>query len=187
MECKQWVYVAKQDEIETPSMELMEEMNVQLSQLKEKNALLQEEVEQDPASWSALPAGHVLIICSFITQAPVLSLELSTLNNSLTDDQIQEKLLALNAENERMEERLATLRSGDAPPQLSDKEIKAADLKLEKMRKEWRTRKRLFSDMWGTVTENVPGSIEEFRESVGIETDESAGVNINDDPLKGLT
>ncbi|KAJ3152028.1 PSMC3 interacting protein [Geranomyces variabilis] len=160
---KQWVYVAKQDEMEAPSKELMDEMNLKLSQLKDQNAVLQEEV------------------CIKALQA-----ELSTLNNSLTDDQIQARLLALNAENEKMEERLVTLRSGDAPAQLSDKEIKAADTKLEKMRKEWRSRKRLFSDMWGAVTESVPGSIEEFREAVGIETDESVGVNIADDPLKGL-
>ncbi|KAI8586558.1 Tat binding protein 1-interacting protein-domain-containing protein [Geranomyces variabilis] len=158
---KQWVYVAKQDEMETPSKELMDEMNLKLSQLKDQNAVLQEEIK-------------------------ALQSELSTLNSSLTDDQIQAKLLTLNAENEKMEERLVTLRSGDAPAQLSDKEIKAADTKLEKMRKEWRSRKRLFSDMWGAVTESVPGSIEEFREAVGIETDESVGVNIADDPLKGL-
>ncbi|KAJ3171755.1 PSMC3 interacting protein [Geranomyces variabilis] len=158
---KQWVYVAKQDEMEAPSKELMDEMNRKLSQFKDQNAVLQEEIK-------------------------ALQAELSTLNNSLTDDQIQAMLSTLNAENEKMEERLVTLRSGDAPAQLSDKEIKAADAKLEKMRKEWRSRKRLFSDMWGAVTESVPGSIAEFREAVGIETDEAVGVNIADDPLKGL-
>ncbi|KAJ3161858.1 PSMC3 interacting protein [Geranomyces variabilis] len=189
---KQWVYVAKQDEMETPSKELMDEMNLKLSQLKDQNAVLQEEIKALQAGMRGLPClcwrGLIIIRSLLVAENPPShhSSELSTLNNSLTDDQIQAKLLTLNAENDKMEERLVTLRSGDAPAQLSDKEIKAADTKLEKMRKEWRSRKRMFSDMWGAVTESVPGSIEEFREAVGIETDESVGVNIADDPLKGL-
>ncbi|KAI8818713.1 Tat binding protein 1-interacting protein [Fimicolochytrium jonesii] len=156
---KQWVYVAKQDEFEVPSKEELDSMDVKIAELKERVFIARDEIKQAQA-------------------------ELSTISSSLTTDQIEAKLKAVEAENESYESRLSTLRSGAAVSNMSVEDRAKLDRDLDTMRKHWRIRKRMFNEMWGTVTESIQGNLAEFRETVGIETDEMVGLNINDDPLK---
>ncbi|KAJ3008695.1 hypothetical protein HKX48_008389 [Thoreauomyces humboldtii] len=157
---KQMVYVAKQDEYETPARGAIDEMDAKIGMLKEQLIAIKEETRAQQS-------------------------ELNSLSNSLTTDEITSKLAVLETENTTLENRLSTLRSGNSK-QPSAEDRKRIDADLEAMRKEWRKRKRMFNDMWGAVTENIQGSLSELRETMGIETDESAGVDINADPLKGL-
>lgn len=66
-------------------------------------------------------------------------------------------------QNTKLEARLTALRSDSAATQISPEDRKRIDDNLEVMRKEWRRRKRMFNDMWGTVTESIQGSLAEFR------------------------
>ncbi|TPX68521.1 hypothetical protein SpCBS45565_g03035 [Spizellomyces sp. 'palustris'] len=158
---KQWVYVAKQDDLQAPSKEDLDAMDSKIAKLKDDVAALKEETREAQAV-------------------------LNGLTNSLTNEQIEQRLRELEEENSKLEERLSSLRSGSTRQQLSAEDRKRIDKNLEAMQKEWRKRKRMFNDMWAAVTENIQGSLAEFRETVGVETDEAAGVDINADPLKGL-
>ncbi|KAI9092873.1 homologous-pairing protein 2 [Phlyctochytrium arcticum] len=156
---KQWVYVAKQDDIEVPSRAELDSMDVKIAALKEEVQGLKEETRQAQS-------------------------KLSSLRNSLTNAQIEESLEALNKENARLAQRLQTAQSGAGAQQLSKADRDRIDNEVESMRKEWRKRKRMFDEMFGAVTENLQGSLAEFREAVGIETDQAAGVDLKDDPIK---
>ncbi|MCI09061.1 homologous-pairing protein 2 [Trifolium medium] len=43
---------------------------------------------------------------------------------------------------------------------------------------QWRKRKRMFRDLWDTLTENSPKDPKEFKEELGIEYDEDVGVSL---------
>ncbi|KND03717.1 uncharacterized protein SPPG_01179 [Spizellomyces punctatus DAOM BR117] len=158
---KQWVYVAKQDDLQVPSKEDLDAMDSKIAKLKDELAALKEETREAQAV-------------------------LNGLTNSLTNEQIEQRLRELKEENSKLEERLSSLRSRSTRQQLSAEDRKRIDKNLEAMQKEWRKRKRMFNDMWAAVTENIQGSLAEFRETVGVETDEAAGLDINADLLKGL-
>ncbi|KAJ3190124.1 hypothetical protein HDU85_000415 [Gaertneriomyces sp. JEL0708] len=149
---KQWVYVAKQDEYEQPSKDALDEMDARIAHLKEQVATTKEENRQ-------------------------LQSTLNGLTGSLTNEQIEARLVELDEENAKLDIRLEKLRSGGASL-LSKEDFRKIDTKLDDMRKEWRKRKRMFNEAWGAVTENVQGNLSEFAETVGVETDEMAGVDI---------
>ncbi|KAK9717705.1 hypothetical protein K7432_006028 [Basidiobolus ranarum] len=156
---KQWVYCISQDKFETPSQEDLNEMDKSIEEIKQKVAQEKEKNKQ-------------------------LTSVLSGLNNSLTNEEIEEKLSLLEAENKKYEERLANLREGGKQMTLEDK--KKIDNEYENNRKIWKTRKRMFNDIFNTITEFMPGKPKDLMEEQGIETDADAGVDINVDPLAGL-
>ena len=45
------------------------------------------------------------------------------------------------------------------------------------MRLHWKSRKKVFKSVWDTITEALPGSPKEFMEELGIEDDESVGLD----------
>ena len=56
------------------------------------------------------------------------------------------------------------------------------DKDLEAMTVEWKKRKKLFKNIWDTITEAMPGSSKDFMEELGIETDEMVGVHLDGIP-----
>ncbi|KAJ1559449.1 hypothetical protein HK405_010594 [Cladochytrium tenue] len=74
-----------------------------------------------------------------------------------------------------LEERLNGLRGG---VQVSAADQERVDRLYQRNMKEWRSRKKLFRNIWDTIAENVDKP-KELMESLGIETDEMVGVDIN--------
>ncbi|KAJ3047016.1 PSMC3 interacting protein [Rhizophlyctis rosea] len=153
---KQWVYVAKQDELPAPSQDELDTMDERMEALKAEVSAVKDEIKQSQST-------------------------LNGLESSLTNDQIVDRLRILEEENKNRAARLNKLR--DNPVQMSSEDKKRIETGLESMRTEWRKRKRMFKDMWDAVTENLPGDRKELMEEIGIETDESVGLDYNEDPV----
>ncbi|XP_067145277.1 homologous-pairing protein 2 homolog [Centruroides vittatus] len=100
---------------------------------------------------------------------------LASLKNSLTDEQIRNKLEELRKENGEMETRLKELkcRSKDVPPEAKEKIARENESAL----KEWRKRKRMACDILETVLEGYPKGKKALLEEIGVETDEDADVS----------
>ncbi|TPX34572.1 hypothetical protein SmJEL517_g02878 [Synchytrium microbalum] len=151
---KQFVYVCRQDEFETPSAEEMEEMDANIEKIKETILAIKEENK-------------------------TLTAELASLNNSMTDDQIRERLKVLAVENGKAGERLKLLKNG--AKLVNDDDRRKIDQDFDMYRKYWQVRRRMFREAWGTVTENLPDKPAELMEKLGIETDEMHGMDFNRD------
>ncbi|KAJ3293367.1 PSMC3 interacting protein [Rhizoclosmatium sp. JEL0117] len=157
---KTMVYFANQDASDVPSTEEMREMDLQIASLKEEAAALKAE---NSAKEKALT---------------------SLLNTAKTAD-LQAQLDQLDAENEKLEERLQALRSGTRKLTVEDKN--RADKKLDANRKEWRVRRKYFKDAWNMMNESMTRQqANDILEEIGIETDEMVGVDFDKDPLDGL-
>lgn len=55
--------------------------------------------------------------------------------------------------------------------QVSQEEKAKVDQELEKMKSYWKSRKKIFKNIWDTITESLPGSRKQFMEELGIEED----------------
>ncbi|GJJ76213.1 26S proteasome regulatory subunit, ATPase 3, interacting protein [Entomortierella parvispora] len=149
---KQAIYVVRQDTIETASPEEMAAVDRELAQLQSKIADQKSRHKQ-------------------------LSSELSALSSSLTTDEIAAKLALLTAKNEQSGKHLELLRSGT---QLVTAEEKQKVVKeMEYHRKIWRERRRMFKDMFSTVTENLPGKPKDLLEELDIDDKDPFDVNMN--------
>ncbi|KAI9347951.1 Tat binding protein 1-interacting protein-domain-containing protein [Zopfochytrium polystomum] len=155
---KQWVYVAKQ----SPETNLSAEDAYALDKRLED---LSHEVEKMRETTNRLQHN------------------LNQLNKALTVDELRARAASLQAEIADMEPRLEGLKAGTRV--VSPEEKARVDKLLEQCRKEWRARKKLFKNAWDSITENVERP-KELMEELGIETDESVGMDINRDPLDGL-
>ncbi|CAI2173380.1 5817_t:CDS:2 [Funneliformis geosporum] len=154
---KQSVYVINQDQFESPSQEELNDMDVKIDELKKEIDGYKEKNRQ-------------------------LTSELTTLNNSLTNDQCEERIKTLTEQNKKYEERLEELRSGTKKFSVDD--AKLIDDKFERNRKFWKQRKRMFDEIVSTMLENIDMKKNVFEdEELGIERDP---VDINEDPLKNL-
>ncbi|KAI3433238.1 uncharacterized protein J3R85_007136 [Psidium guajava] len=146
---KQKIYLARQDQFDIPN-------NDELNQMKEENAGLQQQLEEYRKAISELDG------------------EIKALQSNLTLEQILDKETELRSEVKVMEEKLEKLREGVTL--VKPEERKAVqDLFAEKIR-QWRRRKRMFKDLWDTITENSPKDLKEFKEELGLEYDEDVGV-----------
>ncbi|RGB25965.1 putative hop2 protein [Rhizophagus diaphanus] len=111
-----------------------------------------------------------------------LTSELAALNNSLTNEQCEERLKVLTEQNRKYEERLKELQSGTK--QFSVDDAKRIDEKFEKNRKFWRQRKRMFDEIVSTILDAIDMKKKVFEdEELCIERDP---IDINEDPLKDL-
>ncbi|KAJ3330399.1 hypothetical protein HDU76_005759 [Blyttiomyces sp. JEL0837] len=157
---KSWVYVAKQDE---PG----DEGDVDINQMERDIEALQEQV-------TALKAEN-----------SKAEKEFNEITSSLKDDELREEIDRLEHENTSLQERLDTVRKGKVKISIEDK--KKAEKEFDECRKQWRVRKRWFNDAWGAITESMDkGNRNELSETLGIETDEAAGVDFQRDPLEAL-
>jgi len=76
-----------------------------------------------------------------------------------------------------MSVRLTGLESGSV--QMTQKDKETINKKYESSRKLWIKRKRMFKDIWGTYSENIPNNLKDHMEELGIETDEMVGCDVN--------
>lgn len=106
-----------------------------------------------------------------------LSSELSALNSALTTDQITARLDQLKAKNVQAEEHLSLLRSGNQLVTREEKQRVAKE--MEFYRKMWNQRRRIFKDMFATVTENMPGNPKDLLEELDIAMQDPINININ--------
>ncbi|KMZ75688.1 hypothetical protein ZOSMA_111G00390 [Zostera marina] len=148
---KQKIYLARQDQFSIPNAE-------ELDLMKKKNTKLQEDLRIQAKANTEIET------------------EIRLLNSNLTMDQILEKDVKLKLEVSEMEEKLEKLRQGTTLVKPEDKK-NTQDKYSEKL-KQWRIRKRMFKDLWGTITENSPKNLKEFKEELGFEYDEDVGVDL---------
>ncbi|TRY93216.1 hypothetical protein DNTS_014357 [Danionella cerebrum] len=102
--------------------------------------------------------------------------ELKELNSSLTTAEMKAQIQELQAECSGYRERLQKIKSATnhVTPEEREKVYKEREIFV----KEWRKRKRLASDMIGSILEGYPKSKKQFLEEAGIETDEDHKVTI---------
>nr|XP_055048289.1 homologous-pairing protein 2 homolog [Misgurnus anguillicaudatus] len=105
-----------------------------------------------------------------------LDTELKELNSSLTTADMKIQIQELEAECSSYKERLNKITS--ATNHVTPEEREKVYKERETYVKEWRKRKRLVSDMIGSILEGYPKSKKQFLEEAGIETDEDHKVTI---------
>ncbi|KAM9456667.1 homologous-pairing protein 2 homolog isoform 2-T2 [Clarias gariepinus] len=105
-----------------------------------------------------------------------LDTELKELNNSLTTAEMTTQIKELKAECEDYRARLDKIKTATnhVTPEEREKVYKERSLYV----KEWKKRKRLATDMIGSILEGYPKSKKEFLEEVGVETDEDHKVTV---------
>eukprot|EP00898_Chlorokybus_atmophyticus_P001348 jgi/Chlat1/2213/Chrsp17S02774 len=102
----------------------------------------------------------------------VMENEVKSLHSALTDEQ----LITRTAELQK--QKLAKLRSGAVLVSPEERaKVLAAYLKTVN---EWKKRKRMFKDFFNTITEAIDKKTADLMEEMGVETDEDAGVDINE-------
>ncbi|KAL2644135.1 hypothetical protein R1flu_011722 [Riccia fluitans] len=150
---KQRIYLARQDQFQIPNAE-------ELDRMRKENEQLQREI-----SAAKTANGD-------------LETELRSVKSNLTDSQIKQETEKLNTEIPVLEAKLNTLKSGATLVKPDDRE--KIEMAFTLKTNLWRKRKRMFKDLWDMITEAMPNNLAEFREELGIETDEDAGVKIDD-------
>ncbi|CAO2828398.1 unnamed protein product [Amaranthus hypochondriacus] len=148
---KQKIYIARQDQFEIPNSE-------ELSRMKEGNAKLQEQLNEQKKVISEVEG------------------EIKTLQSNLTLEDMRSKLGRLRVEVEDMEIKLTKLRGGVTL--VKPEERKAIEDMYENAISQWRKRRRMFKDVWDTITENSPKDLKEFKEELGLEYDEDVGLSL---------
>ncbi|KNA10082.1 hypothetical protein SOVF_147590 [Spinacia oleracea] len=148
---KQKIYIARQDQFEIPNSE-------ELSHMKEENGKLQEQINVQKRAVSELEG------------------ETRALQSNLTLEDMRMKLGRLKTEVEEMEDKLTKLRGGVTLVKPEDRKA-IEDLYVTAV-SHWRKRKRMFRDIWDTITENLPRDLKELKEELGLEYDEDAGQSL---------
>ncbi|XP_023996211.1 homologous-pairing protein 2 homolog isoform X1 [Salvelinus sp. IW2-2015] len=105
-----------------------------------------------------------------------LDAELKELNSSLTTEEMMSEIQELKAECSGYRERLEKIKSATNHVTPEQKEMVYKERHLYV--KEWKKRKRLASDMMGSILEGYPKTKKQFLEEVGVETDEDCKVTM---------
>lgn len=148
---KQKIYIARQDQFKIPNAQ-------ELVQMKEANAKLQGELENRKKAIHEVEA------------------EIRALQSNLTLEDILAKEAKLRSEVSEMEAKLKKLRSGVVLVKPEDRKM-IEETYNEKIN-QWRKRKRMFKELWDSITENSPKDLKEFKEELGLEYDEDVGVSL---------
>ncbi|KAI8143265.1 Tat binding protein 1-interacting protein-domain-containing protein [Fennellomyces sp. T-0311] len=138
------IYTAKQSTDDLPSSEEQSAMEKQMESLSKELETLKRENQE-------------------------LSRNLHALKSSPTNDELDKLIATLAQENETHRSRLDKLKSGTTL--ITAEEKTNIDKEYDTMRKEWRTRRKLFREIFNTVTEHMPGQPKAFKEELGIEED----------------
>ncbi|KAL5726198.1 Homologous-pairing protein 2 [Ranunculus cassubicifolius] len=149
---KQKIYIARQDQFVIPNSE-------ELDQMKKANAKLQRELGDEKREINDLE-------------------EIRALQSNLTLEEIYAKETKLRAEVEKMEEKLNKLRDGAMLVRPEDRKA-VQELYVDRI-SQWRKRRRMFKDIWDTITESSPKDVKDFKEELGLEYDEDAGVSLQE-------
>jgi len=99
------------------------------------------------------------------TKTNSLKSQLNNLNNSMTDEEIVEKLNSTLEENQNLEERLNTLTKG--VKLISKEEQNEIDKSLAYNKLEWKKRKKMFRDAWDIITENMQKKSKRINGRIG--------------------
>lgn len=148
---KQKIYLARQDQFNILNSE-------ELDQMKKANSKLQAELEVQKKAIVEVEAEN------------------RALQSNLTLEEIRTKESKLKAEVSLMEEKLEKMRTGIVLVKPEDK--KATEEAYREKINQWRKRKRIFKELWDTLTDNSPKDLKEFKEELGIEFDEDVGVSL---------
>ncbi|KAJ0974908.1 hypothetical protein J5N97_016873 [Dioscorea zingiberensis] len=148
---KQKIYIARQDQFKIPNVQ-------ELDQMKKENSKLQDELEAQKKAIAEVETEN------------------RALQSNLTLEEIRTKQAKLKTEVSLMEEKLEKLRTGIVLVKPEDK--KAIEEAYHEKINQWRKRKRIFKELWDTLTENSPKDSKEFKEELGIEFDEDVGVSL---------
>ncbi|KAI1315370.1 hypothetical protein EDD11_000929 [Mortierella claussenii] len=149
---KQAIYVVRQDTINTADAEELAVIDKEMSQLQSQ-------------------------IVDAKARNKQLTSELSALNSAMTTEQITHKLEQLMAKNEQSQQHLSLLRAGTEL--VTPEEAQRVSKDMEKHRKLWLQRRRLFKDMFAAVTENIPGKPKDLLEELDIDMQDPIDININ--------
>jgi 26S proteasome regulatory subunit (ATPase 3-interacting protein) len=152
---KQWVYVARQDILPTPSPEDLDLLDAEIESLKKSVDEKRETTRQIQLRIKHYCSHNIL--------------ELSSLNNSLTNEVMAERIQELTKENATFIKRLELLRTGTR--RVDPAEKAKVDKMYELYCKEWKSRKRMCKEMLDAITENLPQSPSVFMEELGMEID----------------
>ncbi|KAF9132201.1 PSMC3 interacting protein [Mortierella sp. 14UC] len=149
---KQTIYVVRQDTIDTAKPEELVSIDKRLVALREQIAEQKSKQKQ-------------------------LSAELASLNSALTTEDIERRLSLLTSKNEQSKEHLVFLRSGSQLVPVEERQRVTHEMETHK--KLWIQRRRMFKDMFSTVTENLPGKPKELLEELDISLNDPIDININ--------
>ncbi|XP_028843456.1 homologous-pairing protein 2 homolog isoform X2 [Denticeps clupeoides] len=107
-----------------------------------------------------------------------LDADVKELNRSLTTQEMAVEITELRKECDGCQARLQKIKSAanHVTPEETEKVLKERNTYV----KEWRKRKRLVSDMIGSILEGYPKSKKQFLEEAGVETDEDCKVTLPD-------
>lgn len=105
-----------------------------------------------------------------ITENKKLDQELSTLKNDPTTSEATALLENLKKENELLAGRLDELKNGAEliPPE----KRKRVNDEYDRNKSMWKKRRAMFRDIFGAITEHMPGNPNDLKEKLGIEEDQ---------------
>lgn len=148
---KQSVFVIRQDTLVSASAAEINQLDIQISSLTSQIDLAKTSTKSKNST-------------------------LASLLSSPTNDQALHQLQNIKLLNEEMTTRLGLLRSGSKKVTKDDKT--RIDKAHAAMKLEWKKRKSLFKNIWSTVLDNATQKPADLMEEIGIEDDESVGVDI---------
>ncbi|KAG2186007.1 hypothetical protein INT43_002445 [Umbelopsis isabellina] len=95
--------------------------------------------------------------------------ELKSLNSTLPTLEAQSLLTQLKVQNHEAAQRLASCQTQNGQISVHDKQRieKEYDTNINL----WKSRKKLFNEIFKTVTEHLPGKVSDFKDEIGIEED----------------
>ncbi|KAG0257011.1 PSMC3 interacting protein [Actinomortierella ambigua] len=146
---KQAIYCVNQENLATATSQELAQMDQALSRLQNQLAELKADNKQ-------------------------LSSKLSSMNSALPTDEIIQRAQALAAKNQENSSRLEQLRTGTQLVSASERQKVVKEMELH--RKLWIQRRRLFKDMFGAMTENMPGRPKDLLEELGIEANDPVDI-----------
>lgn len=112
-------------------------------------------------------------------RARQLEAELRGLEARLTPEQLDARIRELEAQVAELEARAAPLRAGGTAL-VTPAQKAAAEASLSRCLAEWRRRRGVFRAVWDAVSEGIEGKQSDLFEEIGVETDEAAGVSVQE-------
>lgn len=124
-------------------------------------------------------AEHRRAAAASAQRARQLEAELRALESRPTLEQLDKRAEDLEKQRRELEERAAPLRAGGAEL-VTPAERAAAEASLARCLAEWKRRRGVFRAVWDAVSEGIEGKQADLFEEIGVETDEAAGVSMQE-------
>ena len=105
---------------------------------------------------------------------------IQNVQNSLTDEELTKQLQEYEKIIQDKENRLQLLTGNSSSSIIDPKEKIKLRASMERYRKSWSTRKNTVMDLLNSISEGTGKKLSVLCESIGIETDKDAGVDIKD-------